>query len=62
MAESCKKSALSHRQKSPDGIWEKLKRRAEQIDYGSIICEMQVHEGKIRQVDITTVKERIRIS
>ena len=62
MAESCKKYALPRREKSSDGIWEKLKHRAEQVDYGSIICEMQVHEGKIRQVDITSVKERIRIS
>ena len=41
-------------------ILEKLKKRAEQIGYGSLICEMQVHQGRIRQVDITMVKERMR--
>jgi hypothetical protein len=42
------------------GILEKLKNRAEQVGYGSLICEIQVHQGKIRQVDITMVKERMR--
>ena len=55
-----KKSNLSNQNKSVDNIWEKLKRRAEQIDYGSLVCEIQVHEGQIRQVDITIVKERVR--
>ena len=54
------KSILPNQTKSVDNIWEKLKRRAEQIDYGSFICEIQVHAGKIRQVDITTIKERMR--
>ncbi len=52
------KSALQNQ--SVDNIWEKLKRRAEQVGYGSLICEMQVHQGQIRQVDITTIKERMR--
>jgi len=45
---------------SVDNIWKKLKRKAEQVGYGSLICEIQVHQGEIRQVDITTVKERMR--
>lgn len=54
------KSILTTQNKSVDNIWEKLKRRAEQIEYGSILCEIQVHAGKIKQVDITTIKERMR--
>jgi hypothetical protein len=54
------KSALQKQNQSVDNIWEKLKRRAEQVGYGSLICEMQVHQGQIRQVDITTIKERMR--
>ncbi len=60
MLKDSRKSVLARQDTSADGIWEKLKHRAEQIDYGSIICEIQVHGGKIRQVDITTVKERMR--
>ena len=48
-------------QKRPvDNIWEKLKHRAVQVGYGSLFCEIQVHNGQIKQVDITTVKERVR--
>jgi hypothetical protein len=43
-----------------DSIWEKLKRRAEQLDYGSLGCEIQVHGGQIRQIDVTAVKEKFR--
>jgi hypothetical protein len=46
--------------KTDKDILEKLKKRAEQIGYGSLICEIQVHQGKVRQVDITMVKERMR--
>jgi hypothetical protein len=53
-------SILLSQNKSIDNIWEKLKRRAEQVGYGTLICEIQVHQGQIRQVDITTVKERVR--
>ncbi len=55
-----KKAILPNQNKSVDNIWEKLKRRAEQVDYGSFVCEMIVHEGQIRQVDVTSVKERMR--
>ena len=54
------KTTLSDPNKSADNIWEKLKLRAEQVGYGTLICEIQVHQGQIRQVDITTVKERMR--
>ena len=43
-----------------DIIWRKLKERAEQVSYGTLVCEMQVHQGRIRQVDVTVVKERMR--
>ena len=59
MAENREKPFLTDRAK-PSNILEKLKRRAEQIGYGSLICEIEVHDGQIRQVDITTVKERLR--
>jgi hypothetical protein len=52
--------AVSAKQDKTGNILEKLRHRAEQIGYGSLICEIQVHDGQIRQVDITTVKERMR--
>jgi len=55
-----KQSALPDHIEPLDTIWEKLERRAAQIDYGSLVCELQVHEGQVRQIDITVVKERIR--
>jgi hypothetical protein len=54
------KSILPSWTKPTNQIWGKLKHRAEQVGYGSLICEIQVHEGQIRQVDITMVKERMR--
>ena len=41
-------------------ILDKLRERAEQIGYGTVVCELQVHQGKIKQVEITTIKERMR--
>jgi hypothetical protein len=43
-----------------DIIWRKLKDRAEQVSFGTLVCEMQVHQGHIRQVEITLIKERMR--
>lgn len=54
------KNVLTNQDKSVNAIWKKLEDRAEQLGYGSLICEVQVHQGRIRQVDITTVKERMR--
>lgn len=54
------KSILPSQNRSVDNIWEKLKHRAEQVGYGSLVCEIHVHQGEIRQVDITTIKERVR--
>ena len=58
--QNSEKTILPNNNNSVDNIWEKLKHRAEQIDYGSFICEIQVHGGKIRQVDVTAVKDRMR--
>jgi hypothetical protein len=58
--QNSEKTTLSDPNKSADNIWEKLKLRAEQVGYGTLICEVQVHQGQIRQIDITTVKERMR--
>jgi hypothetical protein len=58
-ASACEKGILADQDKT-SRILEKLRRRAEQIGYGCVICEIQVHDGQIRQVDITTVKERMR--
>ncbi len=52
--------ALSTNRDKSLRLLDKLRYRAEQIGYGSLICEIQVHEGRIKQVDVTTVKERIR--
>ena len=54
------KTVSANQDKYTNGVLEKLKQRAEQVGYGSLICEIQVHQGKIRQVDITMVKERMR--
>ena len=43
-----------------DNIWEKLKCRAQQLGYGSLTCDVQVHGGQIRQIEITVVKEKLR--
>jgi len=53
------KAYLTNQDKSRN-ILEKLRRRAEQIGYGALTCEIQVHEGQIKQVDIIAVKERMR--
>lgn len=59
MEENSEKTNPTNPDKSND-IMEKLRRRAEQVGYGSLVCEIQVHAGKIKQVDITTIKERMR--
>jgi len=59
-SQNSKESVVRNQNQSVDNIWEKLKLRAEQVGYGSLLCEIQVHQGEIRQVDITTVKERMR--
>ncbi len=41
-------------------ILEKLKQRAEKIGYGSLICELKVHQGRISQVEITAITEKMR--
>ena len=54
------KTISTSQNKAADGILEKLRQRVEQIEYGSLICEIQVHQGRIKQIDITAVKERMR--
>ncbi len=53
-------TALLANQDKSSNLLEKLRQRAEQIGYGCLVCEIQVHQGQIKQVDITTVKERMR--
>ena len=55
-----KQSVLPDHIKTRDNIWEKLKCRAEKLEYGSLVCEVYVHGGEIRQIDVTVVKERLR--
>ena len=59
IAESCDKTLLANEEKSRT-ILEKLRHRAEQVGYGCLVCEIQVHQGQIKQVDITAIKERMR--
>ncbi len=54
------KAYLTNQQDKSRNILEKLRCRAEQIGYGALTCEIQVHEGQIKQVDIIAVKERMR--
>lgn len=58
-AENSDTALLTDQDKSSN-LLEKLRRRAEQVGYGCLVCEIQVHQGQIKQVDITTVKERMR--
>ncbi len=41
-------------------ILEKLRQRAAAIGYGSLTCELQIHQGQIKQVEITGIKEKLR--
>lgn len=59
IAENCEQALLGNQDKA-SAILEKLRRRAEQVGYGCLVCEIQVHQGQIRQVDITAIKERMR--
>jgi hypothetical protein len=59
IAENCEKPFLANEEKSRT-ILEKLRHRAEQVGYGCLVCEIQVHQGQIKQVDITAIKERMR--
>ena len=59
IAENSEKPFLANEEKSRT-ILEKLRHRAEQVGYGCLVCEIQVHQGQIKQVDITAIKERMR--
>jgi hypothetical protein len=59
MAESSEQALLANQDKTST-ILEKLRHRAEQVGFGSLVCEIQVHQGQIKQVDITAIKERMR--
>ncbi len=41
-------------------ILEKLKQRVAEIGYGSLICEVQIHQGQIKQIEISAIKEKLR--
>ena len=43
-----------------DIIWQRLKNKATEIQYGSLSCVFEIHQGCIFQVDVTQVTERIR--
>lgn len=44
-----------------DMIWQHLKDKAAAIRFGVIDCQLTVHDGQIRQLDITQTKERFRV-
>ncbi len=44
-----------------DKILIKLKERVKEIGFGSLVCELQVHQGQISQIEITAIKERMRV-
>jgi len=35
--------------------------RCEEIGYGELTCELKIHDGEIKQIDIVQTKERLRI-
>ena len=53
-------TVTNHEIDRSDLILGKLKRRAEQIGYGALICEIQIHQGHIKQIEITATRERMR--
>lgn len=55
------KKDLTEGGKVVNTIWQRLQEKATEIGYGSFTCEMQIHDGIIKQVDITETKERFRI-
>jgi hypothetical protein len=55
-----KKKVLTNGDEGKYSLWLKLEAKAEQLQFGVICCEMQVHEGKIKQLDITDTRERFR--
>lgn len=61
MGENSSEKTLTNGQDSSYILWQRLQAKAAEIKYGSFICEMQVHDGIIKQVDITETKERFRI-
>ena len=43
-----------------DNIWKKIKEKAEVLRYGSFVCSLTVHDGEIRQAEMSNLVERIR--
>jgi len=62
MNNSEKKDLTDHKESgNVDMIWQRLKEKATEIKYGSFTCEMHVHDGTIKQVDVTEIKAKFRI-
>ncbi len=61
MSEYYTNGVVAFRGTREDRILEKLKDRVKQVGYGSLVCELQIHQGQISQIEITSIKARMRI-
>ena len=51
---------LTDEQSREDKLLEKLKERCRKIEFGSLTLQVEIHEGIIRQMEISNEKIRIR--
>lgn len=43
-----------------DKLYEKLKEKAQELKFGVLLCKIEIHAGKIKQIDIHKEFERLR--
>jgi hypothetical protein len=55
------KKVLTNGNQVAYSIWQKVEAKAEKLGYGVICCEITVHDGKVKQLEITGVRERYRV-
>lgn len=61
MINSLKNDTNNQPETREDKILQKLKDRVKQIGFGSLVCELQIHQGKISQIEITGIREKMRV-
>lgn len=60
MGAQTQQRVLCSKNKRTDEVLEKLETRAEKVGFGSIVCELKIHHGEISQIDITSIREKVR--
>ena len=61
MSKEYQNGAVAYAGTREDQILEKLKDRVKRIGYGSLVCELQIHQGQISQIEVTAIREKMRI-